>query len=158
MKWQNGNCLYKVHYSLEGSTDSIGTTLTRVATHRAAGGRHSSVDLSESTILRPWVRIYITPSTLFNFKYLSLHCEKDENKQKEVRFSPYTLRAASFTLLYEKRKDTNTLRLRALLIGTLIIRAQIIAEASKPLSLVVVVVVAVVIVGVGVPLKWRNFW
>ena len=53
------------------------------------GVRHSSVDLSEPTILRPRVRVPSTPSMLSSFIVnflLYLSCEKKENKQKEVEF------------------------------------------------------------------------
>ena len=44
--------------------------------------------------LQPWVRVPSTPSILLSFVlkfvlYLSLHCEKNKNKQKETRFSTF---------------------------------------------------------------------
>ena len=52
-------------------------------------GRHSSVVSSAPTILRLWVRIPSTPSTLFQFVLLRLQHEKDENKQKEAGIGPF---------------------------------------------------------------------
>ena len=48
------------------------------------GYRHSSVDLSAPSILLPWVRVPITPSTLLSIYILIVSYEKDENKQKEA--------------------------------------------------------------------------
>ena len=52
-------------------------------------GRHSSVVSSAPTILRLWVRIPSTPSTLFQFVLLRLQHEKDENKQKKAGIGPF---------------------------------------------------------------------
>ena len=57
-----------------------------------AGCRHSSVDLSAPSIQQPQIRVPSTPLMLLSFKvkvvwYLSLHCEKNENKLKG-RFWP----------------------------------------------------------------------
>ena len=56
------------------------------------GCRHSSGDSSAPTILPPQVWVPSTPSMLLSFivKFvLYLPCEKNENKQKEARFSPF---------------------------------------------------------------------
>ena len=55
------------------------------------GSRHSSVDSSLPTILRPWVRFPSTPSTLFQFVLLKLllRLEKNENKQKGAGIGRY---------------------------------------------------------------------
>ena len=54
--------------------------------HYSMCGRHSSVDLSAPTILRPWVWM---PNTKMLFKvYIKLWFEKDENKQKRPVFAP----------------------------------------------------------------------
>ena len=44
------------------------------------------MDSSAPSILPPWVRVPSTTSTLL--PNLSLHCEKNESKQKEARFGP----------------------------------------------------------------------
>ena len=50
------------------------------------GGRHSSVDLSAPSILRPWVQIPSTTSTsLYKFiLYLLSYCEKNKNTEEEA--------------------------------------------------------------------------
>ena len=59
---------------------------------RLLGGRHSLMVPSAPTILRPWVRIPRTTSTLplIQFKF-ELHCKMDENKQKKCRDLPHIL-------------------------------------------------------------------
>ena len=58
------------------------------------GCRHSSVDSSASSILPPQVRVPSSPPMLLPIKVkfvicLSLHCEQNKNKQKEVGFGPF---------------------------------------------------------------------
>ena len=50
--------------------------------------RRRSVDSCAPSILLPLVWVSSTPSTLFVL-YLSLHCEKNENKQTEAEFGPF---------------------------------------------------------------------
>ena len=59
---------------------------------RFLGGRHSSVVSSAPTILRPWVRIPSTPSTLSSIYLLKLYPENNENKQKEAGFGPFFIK------------------------------------------------------------------
>ena len=58
------------------------------------GCRHSLAGTCAPSILLPWVQVPSTPSMLLSFEvkfvvYLSLHCEKSKNKQKEAGFGPF---------------------------------------------------------------------
>ena len=74
------------HLSVHTKTKTLARSYRQISSMCRHG---SSVDLFAPTILRPWVWIPGTPSgTLFTFtvkfgQYLTLYCEKNNNKQKE---------------------------------------------------------------------------
>ena len=55
-------------------------------------GRHSSMALSATIILRPQVQFPSTPSIILQFVWLKLKWDKDENKQKEAEIGPFKKR------------------------------------------------------------------
>ena len=69
------------------------------------GCHHSSVDSSALFILLPLVWLPNTPSMLVSFivkfvLYLSLYCEKNEIKQKEVGFDPFLIKKQILFMYY----------------------------------------------------------
>ena len=57
--------------------------------YTSEGCRHSSVDLSTSSILPPRILVPSTPSMLLSIYIWFVSCRKDENKQKEAGIGPF---------------------------------------------------------------------
>ena len=95
------------------------TSWTNFCHNYSFGCRHSSVDSSALSIMPPRVQLPSTPSMLLSFivkfvLYLSLRCEKNENKPKRGRVWPIFLKnySSAGCLLWTLTKAYTSLKYR----------------------------------------------